>query len=269
MSISDKNTVEKQYNTSNHLNTRISIHDKYSTNKQGFGNWITSHYDIREGMKVLELGCGTGSMWVGKGELVAKCSQLILSDFSAGMLEQTKSTLADLEGIEYQVIDIQNIPYADQTFDVVIANMMLYHVPDLERGLREVRRVLKEDGTFYCATYGENGIMEYIYGLFEKYDVKASPNHAFTMQNGADKLGNVFDEVKRFNYEDALEVTNFDDMADYVYSLAGMSGLENVSRETMLQVLNENAVDGVLRVPKDYGMFTAKSVKRNRPCCRS
>ncbi|MCR5735180.1 MAG: class I SAM-dependent methyltransferase [Lachnospiraceae bacterium] len=257
MGLNDKKSVEKQYQTSNNLNARISIHDKYSVNKQGFGNWITSLYAIGEGMKVLELGCGTGSMWAGKEGLIKKCGQLILSDFSEGMLEQTRETLRGYEGIEYRVIDIQDIPYADGSFDVVIANMMLYHVPDLQKGLREVRRVLKPGGRFYCATFGENGIMEYIYGLFEDHGVEASPNHAFTLQNGSEILSQVFDEVKRYDYKDALEVTKLDDMADYVYSLTGMSGLREVPRETLLKVLEENTVDGVLHVPKEYGMFEA------------
>ena len=51
--LNDHTTVEKQYSTADRLSTRISIHSKYSTNKQGFGNWITSHYQIREGMTVL------------------------------------------------------------------------------------------------------------------------------------------------------------------------------------------------------------------------
>ena len=63
--INDKKTVKDQYATTGKLSTRISIHDKYSTNKTGFGNWIFSNYDIRNGMRVLELGCGTGSMCKG------------------------------------------------------------------------------------------------------------------------------------------------------------------------------------------------------------
>ena len=59
----------------------------------------------------------------------------------------------------------------------------------------------------------------------------------------------------RHDYQDALEVTNVEDMADYVYSLTGMSGLREVPRETLVEVLRENMVDGVLRVPKEYGMF--------------
>ena len=55
------NTIEKQYKTPENLNTRISIHEAYSINPQPFGDWITSHYDIRPGNNVLELGCGTGT----------------------------------------------------------------------------------------------------------------------------------------------------------------------------------------------------------------
>ena len=65
-------TVKNQYRSSSNLNTRISIHDKYSTNKMGFSNWIYSNYEIPEGARILELGCGTGSMWVGKDEEVRK-----------------------------------------------------------------------------------------------------------------------------------------------------------------------------------------------------
>ena len=80
--VNDSATVRKQYSTSDNLATRISIHSRYSTNKQGFGNWISSHYDIRHGMSVLELGCGTGEMWLGKQEMIGRCCGCVASDFS-------------------------------------------------------------------------------------------------------------------------------------------------------------------------------------------
>ena len=81
-SINDKEAVKKQYATTESLSTRISIHDKYSTNKMGFGNWIFSNYDIFDGMKVLELGCGTGSMWTGHEDVIRLCRELVMSDYS-------------------------------------------------------------------------------------------------------------------------------------------------------------------------------------------
>ena len=256
--INDSAAVRKQYNTSEKLDTRISIHSKYSVNKQGFGNWIFSHYRIREGMSVLELGCGTGNMWIGREEMIRRCSRFVLSDFSEGMLDKAKETLGCMDGIEYRVIDIQDIPFEDHGFDAVIANMMLYHVPDLRKGLREVQRVLKRDGTFYCATYGEHGMMEYISGLFADGQAQDAVNGSFTLQNGEEKLRPFFADVRRLLYEDALEVTDAEDLADYIYSLAGMTELRKRPRSEVRAVLEKNMRDGVLHVPKEYGMFIAK-----------
>ncbi len=255
--INETSAVKEQYSSSCSLGTRINLHAKYSTNKQGFGNWIAGHYRFAPGSSVLELGCGTGSMWAGKDALTESCSRLVLSDLSEGMLETAKDTLACFPGISYEVIDIQDIPYPDSSFDAVIANMMLYHVPDIRRGLGEVRRVLREGGAFYCATFGEHGIMEYIAGIFRcrGYDIKDDTDHAFTLQNGGELLREFFSEVTRYDYEDSLEVTDVGDMADYILSLSGMSALRNIPRERMISVLSEHAGGGALRVPKEYGMF--------------
>lgn len=97
--LNDMSVVEQQYATATNLQTRITIHDKYSTNKMGFGNWIFSNYKIDPGMRVLELGCGTGDMWKNKEDLIRLCSRLILSDFSKAMIAAAKSNIDDI--IEY------------------------------------------------------------------------------------------------------------------------------------------------------------------------
>ena len=255
--INDAATVKKQYETSANLNKRISIHDKYSTNKQGFGNWIVSQYRIEPGMRCLELGCGTGSMWSGHGELIGLCSKLVLSDFSEGMLETAKQNVGIYANLEYRVIDIQDIPYEDGTFDIVIANMMLYHVPDLALGLKEVRRVLKPGGTFYTATYGEHGIVEYVAGLLSSLGVEDRTNKTFTLQNGGGQLGRFFKEVSRTDYEDSLAVTDADDLTEYIFSLTGMVSLNGAVKGKVREILLQNMQDGVLHVPKEYGLFIA------------
>ena len=250
-------TVKSQYSTPDKLNTRISIHKKYSVNKQGFGSWIFSNYRIEEDMKVLELGCGTGEMWMGQDALIGRCSKLVLTDLSEGMLAAAKENLKPYGGIEFRKVDIQDIPFADNEFDVVIANMMLYHVPDLERGLKEVARVLKSGGTFYCATYGENGIREYVELLFDDFPISSVYNYNFTLQNGKGKLEKYFGSVEKRLYEDSLEVTDADDLIDYIYSLPSFSDIQDYPRDTLREVLKKNMRDGVLHVPKDYGMFIA------------
>lgn len=251
------NNIEKQYKTAQNLNTRISIHDKYSTNKQPFAEWIVSHYEISPGATVLELGCGTGSMWVNNLHLLAGGAMLTLTDFSEGMLETAKRNISS-EKVTFQQVDIQNIPYPDASFDVVIANMMLYHVPDLHAGLSEVRRVLKPGGKFYCATYGIHGILEYITELLKDMSVSGHIGTSFTLQNGADSLSRLFDHVQRLDREDGLAITDIRDFADYIYSLSSLTNMENVPREVLLAALESRVEDGILYVPKEYGMFICK-----------
>ena len=253
--INNQKEVKEQYANAGNLNTRISIHQKYSTNKMGFGNWIFSNYKITKGMKVLELGCGTGDMWKGHEDLIRACDRLVLSDFSDGMLKNAKANLIDCVGLEYRVIDIQNIPFEDESFDVLIANMMLYHVPDMNRGLSEIRRVLKKGGDFYCATFGEHGIMEFLCKALNAYGVEDNANKNFTLQNGKESLESFFSDVQKLDYEDSLAVTNIDDLVDYIYSLSSMTSLSSVPKEEIREVLGKFVVNGVLNVQKEYGMF--------------
>ena len=256
--LNDHNVVQEQYKTGDNLNTRISIHKKYSINKTGFGNWILSHYKLTPDIKILELGCGTGDMWKENLHLLNEGIQLYLTDISEGMVASVKNTLGEHTNISYRIADIEAIPYESGLFDGVIANMMLYHVPDLNKGLSEVKRVMSDKGHFYCATYGENGIVPYIAGLLREYGVQDTTNKNFTLQNGYDILKKHFSVVQRFDYEDSLAVTDIDDMLDYIYSLRNMSSVAELAREDIKAVLEKNMVDGVLNVPKENGMFVCQ-----------
>lgn len=253
--MNSEQVVKAQYKRPENLNTRISIHQKYSVNKQGFGPWIVAHYALHSSMKVLELGCGTGNMWVGHLDLL-QGSQLVLTDFSQGMLEAAQAHLGQHPGVSYELVDIQSIPYPDHTFDMVLAHMMLYHVPDLDKGLNEVRRVLKPGGKFHCATYGEQGLLAHLARILHDSALDTA-SKAFTLQNGQGILEKHFDNVQRFTYEDALAVTNLDDLVDYLDSLPSRAPLDAKERGSVKQLLSQHMTDGVLMLPKEYGMFTA------------
>lgn len=237
---------------------RISIHEKYSVNKQPFGEWILSNYRFEPGFCILELGCGTADMWKGRMDTLPRNSRLILSDFSEGMLASARSNLPDDERLCYQIIDIQSIPYADGSFDAVIANMMLYHVPDLNKALSEVRRVLKPGGIFYAATYGEHGIMEFINDTLRSYGIHGEIGKAFTLQNGEGSLKDHFESVSTAVRMDALAVTCVNDFVDYVMSLSSLSGLKPDCRDSLHQSFEAKVKDGILYIPKEYGMFICK-----------
>ena len=80
------------------------------------------------------------------------------------------------------------------------------------------------------------------------------------VQNGAEILGRFFGNIEKCDYIDSLAVTDPDDMVEYIYSLTGMSTLLEVPKTEIRAVLVRNMKDGVLNVPKEYGMFLASGV---------
>ncbi len=252
MSISDRSVVQNQYATAARLNTRISIHEKYSRNKQPFGEWIVSHYDLQPGERVLELGCGTGSMW--QGVPLPEGCRVTLTDLSEGMLETARCNTGHLNA-HYAVVDAMDIPYPMAAFDVVIANMMLYHVPDIPQALKEIRRVLKPGGRFFAATFGENGVVEAVSDMLQ---LPIDANKRFTLQNGGEQLGSVFAQVERRDRADTLDVTELDDLIAYLRSMQQMTALADVPDAQIREALSAHMTGGVLSLPKEYGLFICR-----------
>ncbi|MBR5095044.1 MAG: class I SAM-dependent methyltransferase [Oscillospiraceae bacterium] len=248
----------EQYRTPERLSRRISIHERYSVNRQGFGNWIYEHYQIRPGQKILELGCGDGSMWQPHISELPERTTLLLTDLSPGMLASAEEKLRGTENISFQVVDIQEIPCEDDSFDLVIANMMLYHVPQIEKALREVSRVLKPGGKACFATYGENGILTHLDRMLPGLRLWEKSNRRFTLQNGMPILRRVFEDVQLLRYDDALAVTEVEDIVDYLYTLDSMVELRTRSRAELTERLRACQMNGVLHIPKEYGIFICR-----------
>lgn len=252
------NKVIEQYQKHNNLDIRVELHKRYSKNKFGFNNWIFSNYQITDDIKVLELGCGTGELWKNQLDVIDKMEQLIVTDFSSDMVEKTKSVIGNRDNVEYKIIDIQNISFENETFDIVIANMLLHHVDDIDKALDEVNRVLKKGGIFYCATFGENGVVDYLASLFKNEINQELENKTFTLQNGKTYLNRHFDTVEKLIYDDELQVTSIDDLVQYIQSLKGISEIGSLEEEIIRKRLESEFSNGMLIIPKEYGMFIAR-----------
>lgn len=98
--------------------------------------------------RVLELGCGTGE-FAARIDAALPDAEVVATDLSSGMVKEARA-----RGLAAQVVDATRLPCPDASFDVVCALWMLYHVPDLDRTLTEIRRVLRPDGRFVGATNG-------------------------------------------------------------------------------------------------------------------
>lgn len=259
---------KNQYNTAKNLNTRVLLHQLYSTNKLGLSNWIFQHYTLKPNQYILELGCGDGGIWKSCPDRIPNDIKIVLSDFSEGMLAAAKENLKGLDFIEYKIMDAQNIEYSDNVFNIVIANHMLYHVPDIRKALGEIARVIKPNGIFYASTNGINN-MEELTILLHNFDSRIdfatnSIGQAFGLETGKEKLNKFFQTVKIERYEDSLHITEVQPLIDYILSSQGIGNVNEIIIEDKVKEFNnylaEILVDkGSIDIRKDVGMLISSN----------
>jgi ubiquinone/menaquinone biosynthesis C-methylase UbiE len=260
-------SIEEQYKNSSNLNTRINIHNLYSTNKEDWHIWLFDQYEISPNSNILEIGCGDGTFWFKNRDRIPGVWNITLSDFSLGMIESAKNKLRDIPNITYRQLNIEEIPFEDNHFDVVIANHMLYHVPNRQNALKEVRRVLKKGGVFYSSTIGKNHMREFGQ-LLNTFDQKThyalAEDHAgeFGIENGEEQLRAYFNTVSYKNFPGDLEITDVNAIVNYLVSTnAELNNiLQNEELTEFLRYLNsvKEANNGAIKITKSTGLFKSK-----------
>lgn len=147
---------ERQYKDPQNLSARMALHTKYPRADVPWYPWLVGRVDWPEGGRVLEVGCGTGALWVSTAALLPHL-RLTLTDLSEGMVAAAAAAvapLAEIELAEARTCDAQALPFDDGAFDVVVANHMLYHVPDPRLAVAAFARVLRPGGVLLAATNG-------------------------------------------------------------------------------------------------------------------
>lgn len=259
--------VEKQYKDSSNLETRINIHQLYSVNKKDWHAWVFEHYDIPPNSRILEIGCGDGTFWLKNKDRIPDSWNITLSDLSSGMLDAAKGKLREIDSFDYLQLNIEGISLEDESVDVVIANHMLYHVPNRDTAFQEVRRVLKPDGLFYASTIGKNHMKEFG-ELAREFDsgmiFNSATVHAeeFGIENGEVQLRPYFKEIKFMNFPGNLAITDERAVADYILSSNTEAAIHLVNERLaeFLQYLKKKKEDnhGVIEITKSTGLFVSR-----------
>lgn len=260
--LNEPQSVAEQYKDSTNVEARIDLHKRFSINKYGWHPWVFDHLlDLPDRCRILELGCGPGYLWQENVERIPPGWDITLSDFSSGMLEGTWRKLEKLHPFQYKVIDAQSIPYGEATFDAVIANHMLYHVPNQPAALEEIRRVLSPAGQFFTSTNGHRHMIE-LANLLVKFDQElagwGAVDAPFRLKNGMSQLSAYFTDIKLYRFEDSLEVTEVTPLMDYV--LSGWSAqIIGDRRDQFKEFLAEymDARGGLFRITKEAGLFVS------------
>lgn len=163
---------------------------------------------------VLEVGSGTGEL----AERIARELNIsvVAVDQSGRMVE-----LARARGVDARPGDVQQLPFRDGTFDAAVAAWMLYHVADLDRGLRELRRVLTARGRLVAVTNSQSNLLE----LWSLAGGAPRPDHPFTRENGGGILRRHFRRVERHDLDGEITFPDHDAARRYMSASPGRAHL--------------------------------------------
>ncbi len=256
--------IIKQYKNDDNLSARINFHAKHSTNKQGFIPWLFEKYEFSPNTRILELGCGNGEQWQGRIEQLPNGCNLYLSDYSDGMVEIVWNKYLNINNFIAQRVDIQTIPFPDNCFDVVIANHMLYHIPDLSKAISEVKRVLKPKAKFYASTNGNGGIRSFIHNSLKEIHPETNAfteGYSFNLQNGKGILEGFFEDVQRYDFEDSLSITDTQDLIDWIKSTKSIADFSENDIDGLYDYFEEiRRKEGTINIPKEVGLFVSTNI---------
>jgi SAM-dependent methyltransferase len=216
---SERAFVARQYRTSANLAARQRIY-RYATSDVEWHAWVFDQISplLPPDARVLELGCGNGALWRENVERVPRRWNVTLSDLSAGMIDDARRALGRrAPRFRFARIDAQAIPFPDRALDAVVANHMLYHVPDRPRAYGEIVRALKPGGRLFAATNGDGHVIEIRTLIAESVPLR-DPS-AFSLVGARDELARFFESVEVIHLRGELRVPEVRPVLDYVHSI--------------------------------------------------
>lgn len=260
-------SLASQYRNASNLSARIALHSLYSTNQEGWFPWLFTHLRLEAGMSVLEAGCGDGALWTHNAGRVPAGVTIVLSDISDGMIRDARRSLSEAVSFgagktySFKVFDCRHIPFPDGSFDLVVADHVLFYVEDIPQALSEIRRVLRPGGRLVCSTYSSRHMQE-IRDLVREFDshiVLSKDNlyENFGLENGEAILRQAFPDspVRLIRYEDSLEITDPQPLIEYILSCHGNQNQYLVNRYKEFYSFVADKVNDSFRVTKDAGIF--------------
>jgi ubiquinone/menaquinone biosynthesis C-methylase UbiE len=206
VSLSDPELVREEYASEDGLLARRAIYDSRTGPDPRDVLW--AEVLAAEPRRVLEVGPGPGEL--SERMLAELGCEVVALDVSERMVE-----LCRARGIEAQVGDLQELPFAADTFDLVVAAWVLFHVEDLDVGLAEIARVLRSGGRLVAVTNSEHHLAE----ARELVGISRVGQMAFSRENGEEALRRHFAHVRQIDVDGMVAFADRQALQAYVRAL--------------------------------------------------
>jgi SAM-dependent methyltransferase len=259
---------DRQYKDATNLNARIALHARFARADEPWYPWLAASVDWPEDGDVLEVGCGPGLLWKSIAPLLPHL-RLTLTDLSEGMLVTAHDVVDPIESINLvatQACDAQDLPFPDESFDVVVANHMLYHVPEPGQAAAEFARVLRPGGVLLAATNGPShldvitDISRQVFGWSPLDFV----DRRFGRSNGGAILGTAFGAVEWLHHPARLVCDDPEAVVAYIQSSSVGQEAEDSQLVALTKAVQDRfeAAGGVVTISTDAGCFVARQPLR-------
>jgi SAM-dependent methyltransferase len=251
-----------QYGDSTKLDVRTSLHQRFSTSSVEFTDFEAGLVNWGSDFNVLECGTGTGRFW--DNQHTPRSCAITVTDLSPGMVELAVSRARSngFKKVGGRECDVQRLPFDAHSFDVVVANHMLYHVPDPDSGVAELARVLRPGGTLLAATNGHGHMAEMTDAIVEVFGSHPKMLYeVFGIDTGEARLREQFGSITWHAYDNDLVVEDPSAAIDYGLSIPPGETATTDEAIRFAAAIERRFVDGRLRIRTRTGAFVCTDVR--------
>ena len=260
---------ESQYRDSGRLAARARLHTRYGTG--GWFDWVADRLGLAGGAHVLDIGCGAGWFWAQAAARLPDGVSLTVADRSEGMVDEAVRRLsanAHFAGVDGHVADAVALPFADCSFDAVVAMHILHHVPEPGRAIDEMARVLRPEGQV-IVTANRIGNLGTLFELASRAfggpatDPAAA---ALSLDQAAALLGNRFDRVDLVRFDDVYAISDPEDVFAYLTSMSPGGDAAPEDRITLRRLTGQTIErgGGTLEARRETGLAVARGLAIGR-----
>jgi SAM-dependent methyltransferase len=233
--LDDPDVIGEQYRDPARLAARQAIW-AFRRPAIDFVSWALGHVDLDGDETVVDVGCGNGQYLCTLLELGHR-GHLVGVDISTGMLAAVPSRAGRVGA------DAQALPIADSAAALTLAMHMLYHVPDKQKAVSELRRVTKPHGRVVVSLPDRQSLHE-LHQLIEecasRLDLSIAPDDpGLGFDEATSLLAGLFETVRRIDVPGVLQVTEARPVVDYTASLS------RVVRATPLPGQHDDLLDRI------------------------
>lgn len=255
--MTDRRAIAAHYKDSAKLAVRGGFHARYS-NISWF-DWVDTRLNLPRGARVLDVGCGPGWFWEACTHLPDDM-ELTLVDQSANMVTEAIDRLAHLDIAGHVVADAMDLPFADQSFDVVTAKHVLYHVADAAGALQEIRRVLVPGGRCIVTTNSPRDLPQIseLSRIAFGSAIGDVVQERFGTGVASTLMQELFEGITRQTYEDLYLVDDPGPVIDMLSTMppGDKADAAGLARLTAAVDALMKAHDGVVPMPRVQDMFS-------------